>query len=83
MEPVYLDYNATTPLDESVIKVIESSCRHFWGNPSSSYESGRRAKEVVDKARKQIGLMIGATLPDKEITFTSGGTEVMPVLQFP
>ena len=76
MEPVYLDYNATTPLDESVIKVIETSCRQFWGNPSSSYESGRKAKEVVDKAREQIGLMVGAQFPGKEITFTSGGTEV-------
>jgi cysteine sulfinate desulfinase/cysteine desulfurase-like protein len=73
--PIYLDFNATTPLDESVIEVIGVSCRQFWANPSSSYESGRRSKEVVDKARKQIGLMIGAANPEREITFTSGGTE--------
>ena len=74
--PIYLDFNATTPLDESVIEVIGDSCRQFWANPSSSYQSGRKSKEVVDRARSQIGLMIGASNPDREITFTSGGTEV-------
>jgi cysteine sulfinate desulfinase/cysteine desulfurase-like protein len=73
---VYLDYNATTPLDSSVIKVIEESSRLFWANPSSNYESGRKAKNVVETARGLIGQMIGAHFPDREITFTSGGTEV-------
>ena len=74
-----MDFNATTPLDQSVVKVIETTCRQFWGNPSSSYERGRRAKEVVDVARSQVGLMVGAAYPEKEITFTSGGTEVIKI----
>jgi cysteine sulfinate desulfinase/cysteine desulfurase-like protein len=57
-------------------RLIEETSRLFWANPSSSYESGRNAKRVVDNARVQIGKMIGAQFPDREITFTSGGTEV-------
>jgi cysteine sulfinate desulfinase/cysteine desulfurase-like protein len=74
---VYLDNNATTPLDESVVQAIETASREFWGNPSSSYETGRKAKQAVDRARAQIGHMIGAPHPEREITFTSGGTEAM------
>ena len=73
---IYLDYNATTPLDASVVNVVEATSREFWGNPSSGYERGRRAKEVVERARGQVGQMVGASNPETEITFTSGGTEV-------
>jgi len=50
-QKVYLDFNATTPIDESVISVIEESCRMAWGNPSSNYLTGKTAKAVVEKAR--------------------------------
>ena len=73
---IYLDNNATTPLDTSVVDVVEATSREFWGNPSSGYERGRRAKEVVERARGQVGQMVGASIPETEITFTSGGTEV-------
>ena len=77
ISPIYLDYNATTPLDTSVIKVVEETSRLFWANPSSGYEKGRSAKRVVENARGLVGQMIGAQFPDREITFTSGGTEVL------
>ena len=76
MMAIYLDYNATTPMDASVIEIVEATSREFWGNPSSGYERGVRAKNVVERARRQVGEMIGAANPETEIIFTSGGTEV-------
>jgi cysteine sulfinate desulfinase/cysteine desulfurase-like protein len=54
---IYMDYNATTPLDESVVEVIGTTSRDFWANPSSSYERGRRAKDVVLRARNQESML--------------------------
>ena len=73
---VYLDYNATTPIDPEVCEVISRSCLEDWGNPSSSYSTGKKAADVLARARAQIADMIGAASPEREITFTSGGTEV-------
>eukprot|EP01135_Chromosphaera_perkinsii_P005373 Nk52_evm54s343 gene=Nk52_evmTU54s343 len=72
---VYLDYNATTPIDPEVVRCITESLTKDWGNPSSNYPSGIRAKAAVEKAREQVGEMIGAAKAEEEIVFTSGGTE--------
>jgi cysteine desulfurase len=73
MVPIYLDYNATTPLDPAVIEAMLPYLREHFGNPSSTHEYGRRAHEAVEQARAQVAALIGAE-PD-EIVFTSGGTE--------
>lgn len=70
---IYLDFNATTPVDSEVQEEICSTLKKFWANPSSSYDSGKEAKHVVENARSLVAEMICAR-PD-EIIFTSGGTE--------
>lgn len=70
---VYLDYNATTPLDSEVLDSIVTSLKDLWGNPSSSYTSGRAAKQAISLARGQVSEMICGNPTD--IVFTSGGTE--------
>jgi cysteine desulfurase len=70
---IYLDYNATTPIDPQVQQAMVPFLTERFGNPSSGYECGRRAKEGVAKARAQVASLIRAR-PD-EVVFTSGGTE--------
>lgn len=72
-KPVYLDYNATTPIDPVVINEMLPYFQTGFGNPSSSYSIGRENLEVVTRARKQVADLINAK--PEEITFTSGGTE--------
>ncbi len=72
-KPIYLDYNATTPIDPSVRDAMLPYLEEHFGNPSSGYVYGQRAKEAVVKAREQVAALIGAA-PD-EIVFTSGGSE--------
>uniref|UniRef100_UPI00358EEF18 selenocysteine lyase n=1 Tax=Myxine glutinosa TaxID=7769 RepID=UPI00358EEF18 len=74
-ETVYLDYNATTPVEKEVQDVILQALQEAWGNPSSAYSAGRKANELVSEARQQVAQMIGASPAD--IIFTSGGTEVV------
>jgi len=71
--PVYLDYNATTPVDPEVADAIEPYLREHYGNPSSSHGYGRRAHDAVEQARAQVAALIGAG-PD-EIIFTGCATE--------
>jgi cysteine desulfurase len=71
--PVYLDYNATTPVDAAVLDAMLPYLRGEFGNPSSAHGLGSRAHEAVEAARAEVATLIGAT-PD-EIVFTSGGTE--------
>jgi cysteine desulfurase len=73
MPPIYLDYNATTPLDPAVVEAMLPFLHTHFGNPSSTHEYGRRAHEAVDKARSEVAALLGAQ-PD-EIVFTGGGTE--------
>lgn len=73
MQPVYLDYNATTPVDPQVLEAMLPYLRDEFGNPSSSYALGRRAQAAVEQARAQVAELIKAS-PD-EIIFTSGATE--------
>lgn len=70
---IYLDYNATTPVDEEVCERMWPFFSSQFGNPSSSYRYGQTAKEAVDYARRQIASLIGCTA--EEIIFTSSGSE--------
>jgi cysteine desulfurase len=72
-KPVYLDYNATTPVDPDVLKAMLPYLGDEFGNPSSAHALGRRARDAVEAARAEVASLIGAS-PD-EILFTSGGTE--------
>ena len=73
MQTVYLDNAATTPIDSGVIQVITRSMKEVYGNPSSSHQVGRKAKGLVENARKNIAKMLGCTA--SEIVFTAGGSE--------
>ena len=71
--PIYLDYNATTPVDPEVANEMLPYIQNLFGNPSSSYAIGRTSKEAIIKARKQVAGLINAK-PD-EIVFTSCASE--------
>ena len=73
MKAVYLDYNATTPIDPEVISAMEPYLRMHFGNPSSSHSFGAATRTAVEKARKLLAENLGAH--SYEIIFTSGGTE--------
>ncbi len=73
MKKVYLDYNATTPIDPRVLEEMMPYLTENYGNPSSIHSFGRKGKEALDKAREQVANLISAT--PKEIIFTSGGSE--------
>jgi cysteine desulfurase len=70
---IYLDYNATTPLDPAVVDAMQPYLREHFGNPSSRHEYGRVAQEAVERSRAQVAELLGAE-PDA-VVFTSGGTE--------
>lgn len=70
---IYLDYNATTPIDPKVAEAMKPYLDIYFGNPSSSHLLGAQTKIAIEKARKQVAEMIGAD--SSEIIFTSGGTE--------
>uniref|UniRef100_U3CXA8 Selenocysteine lyase n=1 Tax=Callithrix jacchus TaxID=9483 RepID=U3CXA8_CALJA len=70
---VYMDYNATTPLEPEVIQAVTEAMWEAWGNPSSPYPAGRKAKDIIKAARESLAKMIGGKPQD--IIFTSGGTE--------
>ncbi|MGF1579166.1 MAG: cysteine desulfurase family protein [Gemmataceae bacterium] len=73
MQQIYLDYNATTPIDPAVAEAMIPFLRTHFGNPSSAYRLGKFAQEAVETARAQLAHLIGAE-PD-EIVFTGGGSE--------
>jgi cysteine desulfurase len=70
---IYLDYNATTPLDPSVRDAMLPFLGEVWGNPSSVHHVGRKARALLDDARDRAAKFLGAK--PSEIIFTSGGTE--------
>lgn len=70
---VYLDHNATTPLDPAVLTAMLPFLEGSFGNPSSAHRLGSAARCAVEDAREQVAALIGAEA--REIVFTSGGTE--------
>lgn len=73
MKRVYLDYSATTPVKEEVLKEMIPYYTELYGNPSSLYSEGLTAKEALDTARRRVADLINAE--PREIIFTSCGTE--------
>ncbi|HHU17424.1 MAG TPA: cysteine desulfurase NifS [Clostridiales bacterium] len=73
MRQVYLDYSATTPVKKEVLEEMLPYFSEKFGNPSSLYGIGLSAKTDINKARAKVAHLIGAE--DREIYFTSGGTE--------
>lgn len=73
MNAIYLDHAATTPVHPAVIERMTEVLTTNFGNPSSIHSFGRKARQLLDQARSICAQSIGAD--DKEIIFTSGGTE--------
>ena len=66
---IYLDYNATTPIDPAVREAMLPYLSEYFGNPSTTHAYGQPAKDAVERARRQVASLIGV-LPD-EVVFTS------------
>lgn len=73
MRRVYLDYSATTPVKEEVLKEMIPFFAENFGNPSSLYTLGATSREAIEAARHKVASLIGAE--EKEVFFTSSGTE--------
>jgi cysteine desulfurase len=73
MSAIYLDYNATTPVDPAVLDAMLPYLRGEFGNPSSAHGLGGGAHDAVEAARAEVAALIGAA--SDEIVFTGGGTE--------
>ncbi|KAB2962374.1 MAG: aminotransferase class V-fold PLP-dependent enzyme, partial [Thermoanaerobaculia bacterium] len=73
MRPVYLDHNATTPLDPRVREAMLPWLGELWGNPSSVHRAGQAAADAVETAREAVAGLLGVEPP--EIVFTASGTE--------
>jgi cysteine desulfurase len=73
MPPIYLDYNASTPIDPTVAAAMRPFMDEAFGNPSSGHWASISAKAALEQARAQVAALLGAA-PD-EIVFTSGGSE--------
>lgn len=72
-KPIYLDYNATTPVAPEVVDAIEPWLREHFGNPSSSHPYGVKAKQAVEEGRADVAALIGAV--PEEIVFTGCASE--------
>ena len=70
---IYLDHNATTPVDSRVADAMTRALGEVFGNPSSVHQFGQRAKAAIDDARTAVATLIGGS--PVEVVFTSGGTE--------
>lgn len=73
MKKIYLDNAATTPMAKEVIDVMQESMLENFGNPSSTHQFGRKAKNLVETARNNIANLLNSSA--SEIIFTAGGTE--------
>lgn len=71
--PVYLDHNATTPLDSAVLAAMLPWLESKFGNASSRHEYGRQARQAIDEARQKVAAAVNAH--PTEVVFTSGGSE--------
>ncbi len=72
-KPIYLDYNATTPVDPEVADAMLPYLREHFGNPSSSHWFGVQTRQAVERARQQVADLLGCRTD--EVIFTSGGSE--------
>jgi len=72
-DKIYLDFNASTPVDQRVADVMAESLRSAFGNPSSGHWAGVPARELVERARERVAGLLGCSA--SEIVFTSGGSE--------
>jgi len=70
---IYLDHNATTQVDREALKVMMPYLESEFGNPSSPYILGIKAREGLERARKEVALLLGCQ--NHEVIFTSGGSE--------
>lgn len=70
---LYLDYNASTPLDERVLSAMTDCLAGMPGNPSSTHQFGRVVRAQLDRAREQVASLVGVHA--SQVIFTSGGTE--------
>ena len=73
MKPIYLDYNATTPVDREVVEAMMPYLDELFGNPSSSHWYGIQTRNAVENARRQVAGLLNCRTD--EVVFTSGGTE--------
>ena len=73
MRTIYLDYNATTPLDPAVKDAMLPVMEEAWGNPSSVHHLGQRARSILDESRERIASVLKCK--PSELIFTSGATE--------
>ena len=75
---IYLDNNATTPIDPDVADAMAACHRAQWANPASQHAAGRLARRVLEEAREGIASLLGASTSGQQadrVLFTSGGTE--------
>jgi cysteine desulfurase len=73
MQPIYLDYNASTPVDPAVVAAMRPFLAGHYGNPSSGHWAATAAKAALETARSQVAALLGCH--DDEVVFTSGGSE--------
>ncbi|WP_116105193.1 cysteine desulfurase family protein [Lewinella sp. IMCC34191] len=73
MERIFLDNAATTPLDATVLEAMTEVMRNDFGNPSSIHAEGRKARSLIEAARKTVANVLNCSIG--EVFFTSGGTE--------
>ena len=70
---IYLDYSATTPVNEDVIETYSKVCKEYIGNPNSLHKLGVKAKQLIDASSEQIAKILG--IKPSEIIYTSGASE--------
>jgi len=73
MRPLYLDYNASTPIDPRVLEAMRAGMEEGYGNPSSTHWAGSPAKSLLEASRRQVADLLQCT--PHEVVFTSGGSE--------
>jgi cysteine desulfurase len=73
MRPIYLDYNASTPVDPAVAAAMRPFLAEHYGNPSSGHWAATKAKAALDRAPGQVAALLGCR--DDEVVFASGGSE--------
>ena len=76
-KPIYLDYNATTPIDPNVKDAMLPYLEEHFGNPSTTHAYGQLAKEAMERSRQQVTSLIGATV--EEVIFTGSGSVPLPL----